>query len=113
LSTGYDPSDWALTKRLLGYMKPFMGIFIGIVITAFGRHGIFALIAPLIVALIIDFILVPVPGAENWFIDLVKDVTGVTSPIGLLITLCSLIVLLAVIRGFFHVIHLSAKTSYA
>jgi len=111
LSSGYDPSDWELTKRLLGYMKPFMGIFIGIVITAFGRHGIFALIAPLIVALIIDFILVPVHGAENWFIDLVKNVTGVTSPTGLLITLCGLIVLLAVIRGFFHVIHITLRAT--
>ena len=88
-----------------------MGIFIGIVITAFGRHGIFALIAPLIVALIIDFILVPVPGAENWFIDLVKNVTRVTSPTGLLITLCGLIVLLAVIRGFFHVIHITLRAA--
>ena len=111
MSSGYDPSDWELTKRLLGYMKPFMGIFIGIVITAFGRHGIFALIAPLIVALIIDFILVPVPGAENWFIDLVKNVTGVTTSTGLLITLCGIIVLLAVIRGFFHVIHITLRAA--
>ena len=107
----YDPSDWELTKRLLGYMKPFMGIFIGIVLTAFGRHGIFALIAPLIVALIIDFILVPVHGAEHWFIDLVKNLTGVTDPTGLLIILCSLIVLLAVIRGFFHVIHITLRAA--
>lgn len=35
----YDPSDWDLTKRLLGYMRPFMGIFLGIIVTAFGRHG--------------------------------------------------------------------------
>ena len=111
LVSDYDPSDWELTKRLLGYMKPFMGIFIGIVFTAFGRHGIFALIAPLIVALIIDFILVPVPGAENWFVDLVKNVTGVTTPTGLLITLCALIVLLAVIRGFFHVIHITLRAA--
>ena len=107
----YDPSDWELTKRLLGYMKPFMGIFIGIVLTAFGRHGIFALIAPLIVALIIDFILVPVHGAEHWFIDLVKNLTGVTDPTGLLMILCSLIVLLAVIRGFFHVIHITLRAA--
>ncbi|MCW4051302.1 MAG: ABC transporter ATP-binding protein/permease [Candidatus Bathyarchaeota archaeon] len=107
----YDPSDWELTKRLLGYMKPFMGIFIGIVLTAFGRHGIFALIAPLIVALIIDFILVPVPGGTHWFIDLVKNLTGVTDQTGLLIILCSLIVLLAVIRGFFHVIHITLRAA--
>jgi ATP-binding cassette subfamily B protein len=92
-------------------MKPFMGIFIGIVLTAFGRHGIFALIAPLIVALIIDFILVPVPGGEHWFIDLVKNLTGVTHPTGLLIILCSLIVLLAVIRGFFHVTHITLRAA--
>ena len=109
--SGYDPSDWDLTKRLLGYMKPFMGIFIGIVVTAFGRHGIFALIAPLIVALIIDFILVPVPGAEHWFIDLVKNFTGVTDPTGLLIVLCGFIVLLAVIRGIFHVIHITLRAA--
>ena len=92
-------------------MKPFMGIFIGIVLTAFGRHGIFALIAPLIVALIIDFVLVPVHGAEHWFIDLVKNLTGVTDPTGLLMMLCSLIVLLAVIRGFFHVIHITLRAA--
>ncbi len=107
----YDPSDWELTKRLLGYMKPFMGIFVGIVLTAFGRHGVFALIAPLIVALIIDFILVPMPGRTHWFIDLVKNWSGVTDQIGLLIMLCSVIVLLAIIRGFFHVTHITLRAA--
>ena len=31
------------------------------------------MIVPLIVALIIDSILVSVPGAEHWFIDIVKN----------------------------------------
>ena len=107
----YNPSDWVLTKRLLGYMKPFMGVFIGIVLTAFGRHGIFALIAPLIVALIIDYVLVPVPGNSHWFIELVKNWTGVTDPAGLLVILCSLIVALAVIRGIFHVVHITLRAT--
>jgi len=92
-------------------MKPFMGVFIGIVLTAFGRHGIFALIVPLIVALIIDYILVPVPGNTHWFIELVKNWTGVTDPTGLLIILCSMIVGLAVIRGVFHVVHITLRAT--
>jgi len=111
LISEYDPSDWDLTKRLLGYMRPFMGIFIGILVTAFGRHGIFALIAPLVVALIIDFVLVPVHGAQHWFIDLVKNYTGVTTPTGLLVVLCGFIVFLAVIRGFFHVTHITLRAA--
>ena len=46
MAIDYSPSNWALTKRLLGYMRPFLHIFIGIVLTAFGRHGLFALISP-------------------------------------------------------------------
>jgi len=109
--TEYYPSDWALTKRLLGYMKPFMGIFIGIVLTAFGRHGIFALIAPLIVALIIDYVLVPIPDHTHWFIKLIKNWTGVTDQLGLLLILCGIIVALAVIRGFFHVTHITLRAA--
>lgn len=109
--TEYNPTDWTLTKRLLGYMKPFMGIFIGIVLTAFGRHGVFALIAPLIVALIIDYVLVPVPGHTHWFIELVKDWSGVTDQAGLLLILCGIIVALAVIRGFFHVTHITLRAA--
>ena len=108
---GYNPSDWELTKRLLSYMKPFLGVFIGIVLTAFGRHGIFALIAPLIVALIIDYILVPVPGNTHWFIELVKNWAGVTDSTGLLLILCSIIVALAIIRGIFHVIHITLRAT--
>ena len=92
-------------------MKPFLGVFIGIVLTAFGRHGIFALIAPLIVALIIDYILVPVPGNTHWFIELVKNWTGVTDSTGLLLILCSIIVALAIIRGIFHVIHITLRAT--
>ncbi len=111
MSSGYNPSEWELTKRLLGYMKPFIWIFAGIVLTAFGRHGIFALIAPLIVALIIDYVLVPVPGVHHWFITYVENVVGVSTPMGLLITLCSIIVLLAIVRGFFHVTHITLRAA--
>jgi ABC-type multidrug transport system fused ATPase/permease subunit len=92
-------------------MKPFMGIFVGIVLTAFGRHGVFALIAPLLVALIIDYILVPIPGETHWFIELIKNWTGVNDQTGLLLILCSIIVALAVIRGFFHVIHITLRAT--
>ncbi len=107
----YNPSDWTLTKRLLSYMKPFMSIFIGIVLTAFGRHGVFALIAPLIVALIIDYVLVPVPGNTHWFIELVKNWTGITDQTGLLLVLCGIIVALAVIRGVFHIVHITLRAT--
>lgn len=107
----YDPSDWELTKRLLGYMKPFMNIFIGIVFTAFGRHGVFALLSPIIVMLIIDFIIVPVPGGSHWFMDFVISTTGVTDPLGLLLILCGVIVALAIIRGVFHVVHITLRAA--
>jgi len=107
----YNPSSWELTKRLLGYMKPFMGIFIGIVLTAFGRHGIFALLSPLIVMLIIDYIVIPVPGKTHWFLEFVKVTTGVTDSMGLLIILCSMIIALAIIRGVFHVVHITLRAA--
>ena len=107
----YNPSSWVLTKRLLGYMKPFMGIFIGIVLTAFGRHGIFALLSPLIVMLIIDYIVMPVPGKTHWFLEFVKVTTGVTDSMGLLIILCSMIIALAIIRGVFHVVHITLRAA--
>jgi ABC-type multidrug transport system fused ATPase/permease subunit len=107
----YNPSSWELTKRLLSYMKPFMGIFIGIVLTAFGRHGIFALLSPLIVMLIIDYILIPVPGKTQWFLEFVKATTGVTDSMGLLIILCSMIIALAIIRGVFHVVHITLRAA--
>ena len=109
--TTYNPSDWTLTKRLLGYMKPFMGIFIGIVLTAFGRHGIFALIAPLIIALIIDYVLVPIPGETHWFIEMIKKWTKISDQTGLLLILCGVIVALAVIRGVFHVTHITLRAT--
>jgi ABC-type multidrug transport system fused ATPase/permease subunit len=107
----YNPSSWELTKRLLSYMKPFMGIFIGIVLTAFGRHGIFALLSPLIVMLIIDYILIPVPGKTQWFLEFVKATTGVTDSMVLLIILCSMIIALAIIRGVFHVVHITLRAA--
>ncbi len=111
MKSQYSASSWELTKRLLGYMRPFLLTFIGIVITAFGRHGVFALLSPLLVMLIIDYIIVPVPGKSHWFLEYLKGLTGVTDQVGLLIILCSLIVLLAVIRGVFHVIHITLRAS--
>jgi len=111
MANPYNPSSWELTKRLLGYMKPFLRIFVGIVLTAFGRHGVFALLSPLLVMLIIDYILVPVPGKTHWFLELLKGWTGIHDQIGLLILLCALIVALAVIRGVFHVVHITLRAS--
>jgi len=107
----YNPTDWELTRRLLGYMKPFMLTFVGIVLTAFGRQGIYALIVPLIVMLIIDYILLPVPGKTHWFLELLKSVTGVQTQMGLLAALCILIVALAVVRGLFHVTHITLRAT--
>lgn len=111
MSSQYNPSNWELTKRLLGYMRQFLHIFVGIVITAFGRHGVFALLSPLLVMLIIDYILVPVPGKTHWFLELLKGWTGVHDQIGLLVLLCALIVALALIRGVFHVVHITLRAS--
>jgi ABC-type multidrug transport system fused ATPase/permease subunit len=111
LEARYTPTNWDLTRRLLGYMKPFLRIFAGIVLTAFGRHGVFALISPLIVMLIIDYIVVPVPGGTHWFIELLKTWTGVHDSIGLLMILCGLIVALAVVRGVFHVVHITLRAT--
>jgi len=107
----YNPTDWELTRRLLGYMRPFMPTFVGIVVTAFGRHGVYALILPIIVMLIIDYILLPVPGGTHWFLELVKSITGVQTPLGLLAALCLLIVALALIRGIFHVVHITLRAT--
>ena len=82
-----------------------MGTYILINLTAFGREGVYSLIAPLLVLLIIDYVLVPVPGDKNWFIELIKQWTGVTDRYGLLTILVSLIILLAIIRATFFVIH--------
>ena len=103
--TEYNPSNWSLTKRLLGQIKPYTGTYILINLTAFGREGVYSLIAPLIVMLIIDYVLVPVPGDTNWFIELLKQSIGVTDRYGLLIILVGLIILLAILRATFFVIH--------
>jgi ABC-type multidrug transport system fused ATPase/permease subunit len=109
--TSYNSSNWVLTKRLLGYMRPFLHIFAGILLTAFGRHGLFALLSPLLVMLIIDYIIVPMPGRTHWFLELLKSWTGVTDQLGLLILLCALIVALAVVRGVFHVVHITLRAT--
>lgn len=112
MKVDYHPSNWDLTKRLLTYMKPFMNIFIGIVLTAFGRHGLFALLSPLLILLIIDYVLVPVsPDKTNWFLEILKGLTGIDDKLGLLIILCSLIVALAIVRGVFHVVHITLRAS--
>jgi ABC-type multidrug transport system fused ATPase/permease subunit len=104
-------SSWELTKRLLGYMRPFLPIFVGIVLTAFGRDGLFALISPLLILLIVDYIVVPVPGRTHWFLELLKSWTGVQDQIGLLTILCVLIIVLAVVRGVFHVVHITLRAT--
>jgi ABC-type multidrug transport system fused ATPase/permease subunit len=109
--TSYYSSNWVLTKRLLGYMRSFLHIFAGILLTAFGRHGLFALLSPLLVMLIIDYIIVPTPGRTHWFLELLKSWTGVTDQLGLLILLCALIVALAVVRGVFHVVHITLRAT--
>jgi ABC-type multidrug transport system fused ATPase/permease subunit len=111
MAIDYDPSNLELTKRLLGYMRPFLKIFLGIVLTAFGRHGLFALISPLIVMLIIDYIVIPVPGKTHWFLELLKGWTGVEGQAEVLVLLCAIIVLLAVVRGVFHVVHITLRAS--
>jgi ABC-type multidrug transport system fused ATPase/permease subunit len=101
----YNPTNWKLTKRLFGYIKPYIGIYIMINATAFLREGIYSLIAPLLTMLIIDYALVPVSGKTNWFIELIKAWIGVNDRLQLLIILSSLIILLAVIRSIFFVVH--------
>jgi len=103
--TNYNPSSWNLTKRLMGQIKPYMGTYLLINLTAFGRDGVYSLLAPLLVLLIIDNVLVPVPGDTNWFLELVKQWTGVSDRYGLLVILVSLIILLAITRFVFFIIH--------
>ena len=101
----YNPSTWNLTKRLLGYIRPYLGPYIVMNLTAFGREGVYSLLAPLLVMLIIDYVLVPVPWTTNWFLNLLKDWTHITDRYGLLVILISLIILLAAFRGIFFVVH--------
>ena len=102
----YNPSNWALTKRLLGYIRPFWKIFVTMIATALGRESLYSLLAPLFVMLIVDYILVPVsPDKTNWFLDLLKSWTGIKDPVGSLAILSAFIVVLAILRGVFFVIH--------
>jgi len=101
----YDRSNWELTKRLLCYIKPFLGTYILVNITAIGREGIYSLVAPLLVMLIIDFVLVPTPGRNNWFFDLMRSYTGITDRFTLLLILCSLIILAGTLRSVFFIVH--------
>ena len=105
MKSEYNPSSWELTKRLLGYIKPYMGTYILINLTAFGREGVYSLLAPLVVMLIIDFVLMPTPSAQNWFIDLLRQWTGVADRDGLLVILVGCILLLALLRFTFFVVH--------
>ena len=105
MKSEYNPSSWELTKRLLSYIKPYIGTYILINLTAFGREGVSSLLSPLVVMLIIDFVLIPAPGAQNWFIDLLRQWTGVTDRSGLLVILVGCILLLALLRFTFFVVH--------
>ncbi len=105
VKNNYSPSSWKLTKRLLGYIRPFLGTYLLVNVTAIGREGIYTLVAPLLVMLIIDLVLVPVSGRTNWFFDLIQNWTGVTERFTLLAILCSLIILMAVLRSVFFVVH--------
>lgn len=105
MNQAYDPSGWALTKRLLGYIKPYMGTYLLINLTAFGREGVYSLLAPLLVMLIIDHVLVPVPGGENWFVEWLRASTGVSDRRALLVILAGLMIMLAVTRAVFFVVH--------
>jgi ATP-binding cassette subfamily B protein len=105
LNQAHDPSGWTLTRRLLGYIKPYLGTYMIINLTAFGREGVYSLLAPLLVMLIIDHVLVPVPGGENWFMDWLRASTGVTDRRALLVILAGLMITLAVTRAVFFVVH--------
>lgn len=104
MKNSYQPSNWELTRRLLGYIRPFFGTYLLVNITAIGREGIYTLVAPLLVMLIIDYVLVPVSGT-NWFLELIKSYTGITDRFALLVILCSLIVLAGILRSVFFVVH--------
>jgi ABC-type multidrug transport system fused ATPase/permease subunit len=76
------------------------------VVTALGRESLYSLMAPILVMLIVDYILVPVsPDKTNWFLDLLKSWTGIKDSIGLLAILSALIMVFAILRGVFLVIH--------
>jgi len=80
------------------------------IVTALGRESLYSLVAPVLVMLIVDYILVPVsPDKTNWFLDLLKSWTGIRDPVGLLAILSALIVVFAILRGVFLVIHRSYR----
>ena len=102
----YNPSSWQITKRLLGYIKPFMGTYIMMNVTAFGREGTYTLVAPLLVMLIVDYVLVPVGSVQsNWFLELIKSWTGISDRLGLLTILVILLLLFAALRSIFSIVH--------
>lgn len=102
----YNPSNWELTKRLLGYIKQFPKTFVIMIATSLGRESLYSLVAPLLVMLIVDYILVPVsPDKTNWFLGLLKSWAGIKDPVGLLAILSALMVVFAILRGVFLVIH--------
>jgi len=110
LAMGYNPSNWDLTKRLLGYIRPFLKMFVIMIATALGREALYSLVAPVLIMLIIDFILVPASTYKsNWFLDFIKSSTGIKDPVGLLAILSALIVSLAILRGLFQIIHRTAR----
>jgi ABC-type multidrug transport system fused ATPase/permease subunit len=99
----YNPSNWNLTKRLLGQIRPYLGIFLVINVTSI--WSVLNLVMPLLVLLVIDYVLIPVPGDTNWFMEIVKTSTGVTDRYGLLLILISMMILLHLVRGVLTVIH--------
>jgi ABC-type multidrug transport system fused ATPase/permease subunit len=101
--TEYNPGNWSLTKRLLGQIRPYLGIFLVINVTSI--WSVLNLVTPLLVLLIIDYVLIPVPGDTNWFLEIVKNWTSVTDRYGLLFILVGLMILLNLIRGVLTVIH--------
>jgi len=106
MSSNFNLSSWQITKRLLGYIKPFTGTYIIMNVTAFGREGTYTLVAPLLVMLIVDYVLVPVGSAQsNWFLELIKNWTGISDRLGLLMILVTLLLLFAVLRSVFSVVH--------
>jgi len=75
-------------------------------VTAFGREGTYTLVAPLLVMLIVDYVLVPVdPAQSNWFLELIKSWTGISERLGLLTILVALLLLFAALRSIFSVVH--------
>lgn len=87
-------------------MKPFLHFLAIVLVTALGREALFSLVAPLFVMLIIDYILIPAsPDQTNWFLELLKSWTGITDRFGLLIILCSFIVVVSILRAIFVIVH--------